>query len=236
MGMTRTSKKAAKAMLASHPQWHCADFGCKRSAWKEADVAVDLDDLSSLYAKQGRTFVQADICATPFASMEFDFVIASHVLEHIENVGACLTEMQRVAHRGYIEVPTPLFDNLVFGNVGDHKWLVTFDDVTGELVFQPRVNYVHAMINLRQWDCLSTRFPESAVTAISWEKEIPYRIEDRPAVPNPAFADRVAQHLFGTVALMEYVLRHWRRIRFADIGRVVKRNLTKHNKQERNAV
>ena len=46
---------------------------------------------------------------------EFDFVVASHVLEHVQDPVLFLSEIQRVSSiGGYIEVPTKLEDNFVF--------------------------------------------------------------------------------------------------------------------------
>ena len=44
---------------------------------------------------------------------EFDFVIASHVIEHIEDFEFFLKELERISKKGYIELPTRLGDNLV---------------------------------------------------------------------------------------------------------------------------
>lgn len=48
----------------------------------------------------------------PFRDNEFDYVICSHVIEHVEHVDYFLSEMFRVAKRGYIEYPTILFEYL----------------------------------------------------------------------------------------------------------------------------
>ena len=48
----------------------------------------------------------------PFRDKSFDFVIASHVLEHSTNPALFLSELQRVAKAGYIEVPNALFERL----------------------------------------------------------------------------------------------------------------------------
>ena len=48
----------------------------------------------------------------PFRDKSFDFVIASHVLEHSPNPGRFLGELQRVARAGYIEVPDALMERL----------------------------------------------------------------------------------------------------------------------------
>ncbi len=48
----------------------------------------------------------------PFTNSEFDYVICSHVLEHIpkEEIPFFITELYRVASKGYIEVPLYTFE------------------------------------------------------------------------------------------------------------------------------
>lgn len=65
----------------------------------------------------------------PFDDYAFDYVICSHVLEHVENVPAFVAEFTRVARRGYIEFPTVLYEYLY--NFRVHRNLLHFAD--GEL-------------------------------------------------------------------------------------------------------
>ena len=53
-----------------------------------------------------------DALCLPFRNKVFDFVIAAHVLEHVENPVQFLSELQRVAKAGYIEVPNVVFERL----------------------------------------------------------------------------------------------------------------------------
>lgn len=46
----------------------------------------------------------------PFEDKEFDYVICSHVLEHVPNADSFLSEIQRVAKKGYLEFPTIYYD------------------------------------------------------------------------------------------------------------------------------
>lgn len=48
----------------------------------------------------------------PFKNNSFDFVIASHVLEHSSNPEQFLYELQRVARAGYIEVPDAFMERI----------------------------------------------------------------------------------------------------------------------------
>ena len=55
----------------------------------------------------------------PFKDNEFDYVICSHVLEHVEDVDDFLKEIQRVAIKGYLEFPTIYYDYIY--NFPEHK-------------------------------------------------------------------------------------------------------------------
>lgn len=68
----------------------------------------------------------------PFKDGEFDYVICSHVLEHVDNVSIFLNELTRVAKAGYLEFPTVYYEylynfkvhkNILFNNNGKIFWL-----------------------------------------------------------------------------------------------------------------
>ncbi|MBA3034977.1 MAG: class I SAM-dependent methyltransferase [Desulfobacterium sp.] len=72
----------------------------------------------------------------PFKSKEFDYVICSHVLEHVENIELFLNELVRVACRGYIEFPTIYYDYLY--NVPTHKTMLIYKN--GIIWYLPKEN------------------------------------------------------------------------------------------------
>src|SRR6185503_6555600 len=57
-------------------------------------------------ARVDRPLFDADAADMPFADQAFDFVICSHVLEHVEQPDRVISELTRVAKAGYIEVPS----------------------------------------------------------------------------------------------------------------------------------
>jgi len=59
----------------------------------------------------------------PFRDGAFDFVIASHVLEHSSNPEQFLNELQRVARAGYIEVPDAFLERV--NPYKDHRLEIT---------------------------------------------------------------------------------------------------------------
>lgn len=64
----------------------------------------------------------------PFRDKVFDFVIASHVLEHSSDPDAFLLELQRVARAGYIEVPDAFMERL--NPYRDHRLEISVRDET----------------------------------------------------------------------------------------------------------
>lgn len=74
----------------------------------------------------------------PFRDKSFDFVIASHVLEHSAKPELFLNELQRVARAGYIEVPDALMERL--NPYRDHRLEITLRD--GKLVLRKKGNWL----------------------------------------------------------------------------------------------
>lgn len=73
-----------------------------------------------LYKNQ--RFVAADGEQLPFSDGEFDYVICSQVLEHVDDPARFLAEQFRVARRGYIDTPSLLGENLFPKKT--HKWIL----------------------------------------------------------------------------------------------------------------
>lgn len=59
-----------------------------------------------------RPAVFGDAHELPFKDKSFDYVIASHILEHMSDPEIFISELQRVAHAGYIEVPSAVFESI----------------------------------------------------------------------------------------------------------------------------
>jgi len=62
----------------------------------------------------GVKFMEGDLEAIPYADEpKFDFIYVSHVLEHVHNPQKAVAEINRVAHRGYLETPSPLREQII---------------------------------------------------------------------------------------------------------------------------
>ena len=122
----RTSKSFIDNTLSKNPNWKILDIGCGYNANQYANYICDVQDLSGFY--KDKKFITLNDKKLPFLDKEFDFVIASHVMEHVSDLKFFISELERVAKKGYIELPTKLEDNLVFENKKEHLWHMDFDD------------------------------------------------------------------------------------------------------------
>ena len=170
----RTSKTFIENTLSSNPSWNILDIGCGFGASKYANVICDVQDLSKYYPK--KTFLRLIEKKLPFKDKEFDFVIASHVMEHVEDVEFFIKELQRVSKKGYIELPTMLEDNLVFENKKDHLWHMDFDDVEFQLLISKKIQYFEPILTVSSIKKLNEVFRKSLVLELLWEDNIDYKV------------------------------------------------------------
>ena len=111
----------------------------------------------------------------PFRDNEFDFVVASHVLEHVQDPVLFLSEIQRVSSiGGYIEVPTKLEDNLVFENEKDHLWHIEYDDIKLCLLISKKIQILKPILTVSTIQKMRKYFKNSLVFELYWENKIDY--------------------------------------------------------------
>jgi len=167
-------------LLDKNPEWRVLDLGSGTDGWKSATIYADCEDCHSSYPDGN--FVQTDASSTPFKDKEFDFVAATHIAEHVEDPFKFCKELERIAKRGYIEVPTPFFDNLIEGNSNPpphgHVWWVNYDDVKDELVFQPRLAILQEILEPADTTRLLPLFKDVMVTRVYWENTIQLRQDE----------------------------------------------------------
>jgi hypothetical protein len=70
----------------------------------------------------GRPLVCADVTSLPFRDGAVDFVIVSHLAEHVEDPDAMCRELVRVAAAGYLETPSRAADYVLDEEY--HLWRV----------------------------------------------------------------------------------------------------------------
>ncbi len=108
-----------------HAPYDCADVLLDR--YIEYD-----EERGGPIALDHRPLLQGDLTSLPFMTNTFDFVIASHVIEHVEKPEPASLELSRVAQRGYVECPT-LFWELFRPTREYHKWVIL--PIDNKLVF-----------------------------------------------------------------------------------------------------
>ena len=108
------------------------EVGSGGNPYFRSNVLIDAyyDTRERHYAKliYDRPTVLGFVENLPFKDNSFDFVIASHVLEHSKDPAKFLSEIQRVAKAGYIEVPDAFFERLAC--YLDHRLEIT--DINNE--------------------------------------------------------------------------------------------------------
>jgi len=123
------------------------DFGCGHFPNKFATVLVD-QSTSADEQRGGLTLRQAgsatfhhvdlNVFPYPFQDKHFDFLICSHVLEHLDDPVRTCAEFSRIAKAGYIEVPYYCVDLYIRNNDVIHKWLCAPGETAGSLCFIER--------------------------------------------------------------------------------------------------
>ena len=171
----RTSKAFIENTLSLNSSWNILDIGCGYRASKYANVVCDVQDLSKYYPK--KTFIKLNEKKLPFKDKEFDFVIASHVLEHVDDIEFFISELERVSQQGYIELPTMLEDNLVFENKKDHIWHMDFDDVELKLLISRKIQYFEPILTVSSIKELNKIFRKSFILELYWENKIDYEVK-----------------------------------------------------------
>ena len=170
----RSSKQFIDNQIIQNPNWKVLDIGCGFTAHEKANVVCDVQDLSNFY--KDKKFVKLNDKKLPFSDKEFDFVIASHVIEHVEDVRFFIKELERVSFKGYIELPTPLEDNLVFENKNDHIWHLEFNDIENKLLIKKKIQYIEPLITVSTAKKLAKFFKQSLILELFWDNSIEFEL------------------------------------------------------------
>ena len=174
--LKRTSIDFVNTTLRKNPNWNIADIGCGYRANENASVIADVQDLSHFY--NNKNFVKINDKKLPFKDKEFDFVIASHVIEHVDDFEFFIKELERISSKGYIELPSRLGDNLVFENKKDHIWWFVYDDINNQLIVSKKNELINPFMTVSMAKSLEKVFRESLVIEILWEQKIDYKIDN----------------------------------------------------------
>ena len=172
--LQRTSIDSVNKKLKENPNWKVLDIGCGYTANENATVVSDVQDLSNFY--KNKKFVKITEKKLPFKDNEFDFVITSHVIEHVDDFKFFISEIERISKKGYIELPTKLGDNLVFENSNDHLWMFEYDDNSNILLASKKQEFIEPFVSVSTAKKLEKIFRQSLILEIIWSDKIDYKI------------------------------------------------------------
>lgn len=174
--LKRTSLDYVNNYLSNKKKWRILDLGCGYTANINANYIADVIDLSEFY--KNKNFIHIKTKKLPFKDKFFDFVITSHVIEHVNDLNFFISEIQRIGRRGYIELPTRLEDNLVLhkNNITDHKWTFYYDDNKKLLIVNKKKALIEPFVTLGLLnEKLRKYYRESLVIELLWERQIEYK-------------------------------------------------------------
>ena len=139
------------------------EYGSQRSGNKKTKIT--------------KPIFNADAIDMPFADKDFDFVICSHLLEHVVNPSKVIEEIMRVGKAGYIELPYEGMQKIL--DFSSHLWYCRKD---GEkLIFTAKTNVVFdkeidKFIKSQKikWD------NDKCIISLNWNNAISYQIIGEP--------------------------------------------------------
>ena len=183
MPIRRTNRFNQKKWLKKNQKLKILDLGCSPvNYWKEANHFADIEDHTEYFKKLNLdyTYFKPDE-KLPFEDKEFDYVILSHVLEHVQKPLELKKEIERIGKAGYIELPTKLNDNMVFGcdeDVQGHKWWFEFDDDNQKLVFAKKIDALEKFVSVGSVFKLTEIFQDSFILQLYWSDNIPLEMRN----------------------------------------------------------
>ena len=173
--LRRTTIKSINKKLKENSSWNILDIGCGYTANQYANTVADVQDLSNFY--KNKKFIRITEKKLPFKDNEFDFVITSHVIEHVEDFEFFIHEIERISKQGYIELPTRLGDNIVFENLKDHIWWFKYDDELNSLIVSKKNQILEPFVTVSTAKKLENIFRESLVMEIYWNDKIDFKYD-----------------------------------------------------------
>ena len=177
MPIRRTIKKNQKKWLDSNKHLKILDLGCSnKNFWPEANHFADIHNYVNDFKKKDLKFTKIEPNAKlPFKDKEFDYVICAHVIEHVDDPIFFKKEIERIGKSGYIELPTRLNDNMVFGcdeEVFGHKWWFEFDDDNKKLIFAKKIDAIEQFVSVGSIFNLTEIFDDSFIIQTYWSENI----------------------------------------------------------------
>lgn len=119
--------------------WKVLDVGSGHQPFRRANFLLEryLGDtihrtIQKVENPDDKEMIVGDALIAPFKDKEIDYVVASHIAEHVDDPVKFCNELQRISKRGYIETPGPVTE--FFLPTKSHKWIVKREE--NSLIFK----------------------------------------------------------------------------------------------------
>lgn len=130
-----------------------------------------------------RPLIIGDAEKMPFKDKAFDFIIASQILEHMDNPALFLEELMRIGKAGYIETPNILFETLVpfvyhrlYIHLKDNKLFIKkkIKSWKGDPILFDCISEGYGKI--KNCQILFRKYPQAFYMRYYWKNKIDYEI------------------------------------------------------------
>lgn len=142
LGMERTAWSCRRLHCPVPRSALVLEVGSGGNPYARANILLDAYEVTRerhwVPLKVDRPLVLGFVERLPFKDNAFDFVIASHVLEHSAHPEKFISELQRVAKAGYIEVPDAFMERI--NPYTDHRLEITCRD--DKLIIRKKPSYI----------------------------------------------------------------------------------------------
>ena len=141
-------------------------------------------------AKKGTFLILGDAESLPFRDKSFDYIIASHLLEHLYKPQDFFEEIMRVGKAGYIETPTMVSEKVK--SIKYHVNFVKIDRRTNTIEVIPKKRWIfdedltHWWLSIRDKTVAGARinFSDHFFLRFFWENSFNYKISNNETL-NP---------------------------------------------------
>ena len=190
IGLRKTAFALRRLIIDVKKDALVLEIGSGNKPYPRADILLDAS--MENYERAGNLVVDRPLVIgigerLPFKDKSFDFVIASHVLEHTSHPRLFIEEMMRVGKAGYIEVPEAWIEHL-------NSWEIHRSEISvvdGVLVIREkskpicdefvRQSFLERAFKKKSWRRFINHHPMLSICQYYWLGSINYRIENEGA-------------------------------------------------------
>jgi len=164
------------------------EIGSGDRPYPRSDVLCDRYVTTTRHRQPGakividRPFVTADGERLPFKDKAFDYIITSHIVEHVDHPDLFLREIQRVGRKGYLAFPKPLLER--FYNAPPHKWYCDWDGKKIILIKKTAQSrrIKRTKVEVKIFGLVMRFFPRACHADFEWSNKIQCKIlKEEPA-------------------------------------------------------